>query len=198
MEYARPIAGSSYPQPYQLSRSKAFKQKLFTAPEATTFFAHPWEECKRARVRILRGTPTQESALARDMATRLDRLGDMVREDPFIRQLINERLKAALPALVERERHDVSPKIRATVTGWDTQETADRIELSIGRDPQCIRINGTLVGGVGGLLIYSLSHGLFSGANSLIPRRTEGPIRWRGRLADRRVRTCIWAPNRPS
>ena len=146
-------------------------------------------------MRILRGTPTQDPAWAQDMATRLDRFGDRVREDPFIRQMINERLKAALPALAERERHEVSTKIRETVTGWDTHETADRIELSIGRAPQCIQINGTLVGGVVGLRISSLSHGLFSGASSPVPRRTGGPIRW---LAGRRARTCVWAPNRPS
>lgn len=144
-----------------IKRTEAFKHKLLTAPEATTFFAHTWEECKRALVRILRGTPTQDPALARDVAKLLDRLGDMVREDPFIHQMIDERLKAALPALVERYRHDVSTKIRETVIGWDKQETANRIELYIGRDLQCMRINGTLVGGVVGLLIYSLSHGLF-------------------------------------
>ena len=76
----------------------------------------------------------------------MDRLGDRVQKDPFIRQLLNERLKAALPALVERERHDVSTTIRATDTGWDAQEPADRIELDVGRDLQYIRINDPLVG----------------------------------------------------
>ena len=154
-----------------IKRTEACKQKRRTAPEATTFFAHTWEECKRARGRLLRGTPPQDPALARDRAKLLDRLGDRVREDPFIRQMINEQLKAALPALAERERHEVSTKIRETVTGWDTHETADRIELSIGRDLQCIQINGTLVGGVVGLRISSLSHWLFSGAGSPVLRR---------------------------
>ena len=58
-----------------IKRTEAFKHKLLTAPEATTFFAHTWEECKRALVRILRGTPTQDPALARDVAKLLDRLG---------------------------------------------------------------------------------------------------------------------------
>ena len=85
----------------------------------------------------------------------------MVREDPFIRQMVNERLQAALPALVECERHDGSTKIRETVTGWDKQETANRIELDRGRDLQGMRMNGPLVGGVVGLRIDSRSHGLF-------------------------------------
>ena len=91
--------------------------------------------CEVDTLRVIRrGTPTQDPTWAQDRATRLDRLGDMVRADPFIRQMINERLQAARPALVERERHDVSAKIRETVSGWDKQETAARIELYIGRD----------------------------------------------------------------
>ena len=105
-----------------------------------------------------------------------------MREDPFIRQMVNERVKTALPALVERERHDGSAKIRETVRGWDKQETADRIKLDRGRDLQGIRMNGTLGGGVGGLRIDSLSHGLFSGFSSPVPRRKGGPVRWRLRL----------------
>ena len=97
-------------------------------------------------------------------------------------------MQAARPALVERERPDGSAKIRETVRGWDKHETADRIELDSGRDLQCIRINGTLGGGVVGLRIDSLSHGLFSGFSSPGPRRRGGPIRWRLWLASRWAR----------
>ena len=134
---------------------------------------------------IRRGTPPQDPAWAQDRATLLDRLGDRVQAEPFIRQRSNERLKMARPAPVERERPDGSAKIRETVTGWDKHETADRIELYIGRDLQGMRMNGTLVGGVVGLRIDSLSHGLFSGFSSPGPRRRGGPIRWRLWLASR-------------
>ena len=51
--------------------------------------------------------------------------------------------------------------IAATVQRWDTQETAERLELQVGRDLQFIRINGTLVGGFVGLVIYTLSELVF-------------------------------------
>ena len=47
--------------------------------------------------------------------------------------------------------------ISATVNRWDGRETAQRIELHVGRDLQFIRINGTVVGGLVGLLIHALS-----------------------------------------
>ena len=48
--------------------------------------------------------------------------------------------------------------IAATVEGWDAEETTDRIETQVGRDLQFIRINGTIVGGLAGLLIYTFGH----------------------------------------
>ena len=42
--------------------------------------------------------------------------------------------------------------------GWDAEETTDRIETQVGRDLQFIRINGTIVGGLAGLLIYTFGH----------------------------------------
>jgi uncharacterized membrane-anchored protein YjiN (DUF445 family) len=47
--------------------------------------------------------------------------------------------------------------ISSTVERWDTEETSRRVELQVGRDLQFIRINGTVVGALAGLLIYALS-----------------------------------------
>jgi uncharacterized membrane-anchored protein YjiN (DUF445 family) len=44
-----------------------------------------------------------------------------------------------------------------TIRRWDGQEAARRIELHVGRDLQFIRINGTLVGGLAGLIIHTLA-----------------------------------------
>ena len=46
--------------------------------------------------------------------------------------------------------------IATTVQRWDPADTSSRIELAVGRDLQFIRINGTVVGGLVGLVIYSL------------------------------------------
>ena len=46
---------------------------------------------------------------------------------------------------------------------WDAEETSHKIELQVGRDLQYIRINGTVVGGLAGLLIFALAHLIFPG-----------------------------------
>ena len=58
--------------------------------------------------------------------------------------------------VVEQERHQVADLISTTVERWDPQEASQRIELQVGRDLQFIRINGTIVGGLAGLVIYTL------------------------------------------
>jgi uncharacterized membrane-anchored protein YjiN (DUF445 family) len=56
-------------------------------------------------------------------------------------------------SLLEQHRHEVADLIAATVRDWDPQVAANRIELAVGRDLQFIRLNGTLVGGLAGLVI---------------------------------------------
>ena len=54
--------------------------------------------------------------------------------------------------------HEIGDLIAQTVAGWDPEATSRRFELAVGRDLQFVRINGTLVGGLVGLLIYTVWH----------------------------------------
>ncbi len=58
---------------------------------------------------------------------------------------------------VERYGTELTQVISHTVDRWDGKETAERVELQVGRDLQFIRINGTLVGGLIGMLIHAVS-----------------------------------------
>jgi len=58
--------------------------------------------------------------------------------------------------VVERYRHEIGDLIATTVAGWDPEATSQRFELAVGRDLQFVRINGTLVGGLVGLAIYTV------------------------------------------
>ena len=63
--------------------------------------------------------------------------------------------------MVENYRSEVSEIIATTVERWDGADTSRRIELQVGRDLQFIRINGTVVGGLAGVLIHAAGEGLF-------------------------------------
>jgi uncharacterized membrane-anchored protein YjiN (DUF445 family) len=67
---------------------------------------------------------------------------------------LNRWLREGLIYIVENHREALSDIISDTVEQWDGQSTARRIELHIGRDLQFIRINGTVVGGLVGVVLY--------------------------------------------
>jgi uncharacterized membrane-anchored protein YjiN (DUF445 family) len=70
---------------------------------------------------------------------------------------LDDFLTNFIAGVLEQHRHEVGDLIADTVKQWNPTLAADRIELAVGRDLQFIRLNGTLVGGLAGLLIYTLS-----------------------------------------
>ena len=86
----------------------------------------------------------------RDFATR-------VRTDDALHDSLEDRLVSGVVKAVDSYGHELTALISHTVGRWDAQDASDRIETFVGRDLQFIRINGTLVGGIVGLVIYSLA-----------------------------------------
>lgn len=81
-------------------------------------------------------------------------LAKTVLSDPAKARTYNETAQRLAVGAVESYGHEVSALIASTVERWDTKETVTRIEDQIGRDLQFIRINGTLVGGLVGVVLF--------------------------------------------
>jgi len=96
-----------------------------------------------------------DSTIRQRIATMAGALGQRLHSDAAIRAWINEQLEAAAPAAIERYREDIRRYIEQRVGEWNAHEMTDELERHIGRDLQFIRINGTLVGGLVGLLIHT-------------------------------------------
>ncbi len=77
--------------------------------------------------------------------------------DEAFRARLNAWLAARVGALTERHKHEVAAFVAAQVKSWDARQAVRAIELAIGKDLQYIRVNGTLVGGLVGLAIFSAS-----------------------------------------
>ena len=71
-----------------------------------------------------------------------------------VAEKLNGWLKQLLLYLVENYRDPLSEIVSETIEQWDPKATSRRIELAIGTDLQYIRLNGTVVGGLVGLLLY--------------------------------------------
>lgn len=113
-----------------------------------------WQDINDALARVAE----REEGAGLDAITRsLVAFGKAVQEDPALMAKVDKWVVEVATQLVDRYRDEVGKLITDTVAKWDPEATSQRIELAVGRDLQFIRINGTLVGGLAGLAIYTIS-----------------------------------------
>ena len=86
--------------------------------------------------------------------------GRRLATDETLQRRVDTWVTDAAVFLVDRYRHDIASIITETVERWDPAETTEKIELMVGRDLQYIRLNGTIVGSLAGLLIFTIAHAL--------------------------------------
>ena len=87
--------------------------------------------------------------------------GNNLRSDAELRESLDRRITGAAAFLADNYADEVTSIISETVERWDADEASDKIELMVGKDLQYIRLNGTVVGALAGLLIYTVSHLIF-------------------------------------
>jgi uncharacterized membrane-anchored protein YjiN (DUF445 family) len=139
-------------EPELRARVATITSALLEQPELALYLQDLWTEL----VGWLQGDLASEGSVLRQRAAvAIQRVGEKLQEDPEMQAWINAQLMQQAPRLVERYREDIRRHIVARVADWNTEEMTDELERNIGRDLQFIRINGTLVGGVVGLLIHA-------------------------------------------
>jgi uncharacterized membrane-anchored protein YjiN (DUF445 family) len=94
------------------------------------------------------------SELRMRMTTGLQHAGRRLAAEPELQRKIDSWVEGVVAYVVEHYRSEVSELIASTVERWDGQSTARKMELQVGRDLQFIRINGTIVGGLAGVMIH--------------------------------------------
>jgi uncharacterized membrane-anchored protein YjiN (DUF445 family) len=123
-------------------------------PAVRQFSATIWGDAKQALARYAERKETDPPGAVEQG---LMKLGNAVLADPELMTKVDHWILEAVLYAVEQFRGEVSHLISHTVGQWDAEETSKKIELQIGKDLQYVRINGTLVGGLVGLLLYSIS-----------------------------------------
>ena len=110
------------------------------------------------RAALQRDLADEHSAVARNVRAMGQWLGTSLAQDTALRGALNARLEKWVLGLAPDMAQFVAQHMEDTVQRWDAQEMSDLIELNIGKDLQTIRINGTVVGGLVGLVLYGVSH----------------------------------------
>lgn len=89
--------------------------------------------------------------------------GDRIQTDPELRASLDRRINGAVKFLAENYSGEVTAIISETIERWDAREASDKIELMVGKDLTYIRLNGTIVGALAGVVIYTVNQLLFGG-----------------------------------
>lgn len=113
-----------------------------------------WDEIKLSITNDLnRG---DESSIKNSISSLIQTFGNGIQEDPVMIDKINNFIKNDLLSILLNNKKVIGDLISSTVKSWDGKEVSEKLELEIGKDLQYIRINGTLVGGIIGLIIYGV------------------------------------------
>jgi len=140
--------------PQMQQQIDGLKHELINHPVAQELVRMSWRDLK---LTLLEQSVTSSSSLRRSIVVAVERFADLIEDNDEWYEKIENWMTEAVVALVGRYRHVIGEFVTQVVNSWDTQMTTRKIELQFGRDLQFIRINGTIVGGLVGLIIYSVS-----------------------------------------
>ena len=141
-----------------IARAETVKEQLMARDEVTRAAETAWKTLKRL---VLEGVDDPSSALRGRIGDTVVRIGESLRDDAELRDKVDNWVIRGAQHLVTEYGAEATTIITDTIQRWDAEEASRRIELHVGRDLQFIRINGTVVGALAGLVIYTVGQILF-------------------------------------
>ncbi|MFD8635734.1 MULTISPECIES: DUF445 domain-containing protein [unclassified Streptomyces] len=139
------------------ARVERLKSELLARDEVQDVITSAWTAI---RTMIISAAEDERSELRLRVRSSLISLGARLATDGRLQQKVEGWIEGAVVYVVTTYRTEITSLITDTVAAWDAEHTSRKIEAHIGRDLQFIRINGTVVGALAGLLIYTASRAL--------------------------------------
>ncbi len=135
------------------ARAEALKEEWLSDGAVADLANWIWDATRNA---VTGYATLEDGAEPGPLARGVSAFGASLLANPKLLSEIEEvGIQAALD-VIEKHRHEAADLIAQTVARWDPEATSKRLELAVGRDLQFVRINGALVGGLVGLLIYGI------------------------------------------
>ncbi|GGD61301.1 DUF445 family protein [Erythrobacter arachoides] len=130
------------------------KNDLLANPALSDWWMGVWERIRHSLIGMMR---QPGGAMGGQLGQSLAELGTALQGDPRLQWQVNRFARRTLVGVVNRYGEQIVSLVSATVKSWNPTTITDRIERAVGRDLQFIRINGTLVGGLVGLVLHGLT-----------------------------------------
>ncbi|MFK4082518.1 DUF445 domain-containing protein [Kribbella sp. NPDC020789] len=150
----RKLAVDLQNDPATMERFEAFKARMLTHPDMGSSLTAVWDSLRTA---LIDSIQDPSSALRVRGVKVIQDLGQRLQTDDVLRGKVDDRAAEAVSYVIRTYGNEIVSVISDTIARWDGREASARIELHVGRDLQFIRINGTVVGALVGLVIHTLS-----------------------------------------
>ena len=140
--------------PDMMARFEAFKRRMLSHPDLAPSLTAVWDAVRTALIGAINDP---EGPLRSRAAQAIKDLGKRLQTDDVLRARVDSRASEAVGYVIRTYGAEIVSVISDTIERWDGREASARIELHVGRDLQFIRINGTVVGALVGLVIHTVS-----------------------------------------
>ena len=145
------LANDLQTRPETRERVEAMKEQLLDNRSVGLWLDTLWQKGREA---VIRAARNPDAALAGKLGEILKTMGSTLEKDNRIRDAINQFARRAAVGMSASYGSSIVKLVSDTVRGWDAGTVTARLEAAVGRDLQYIRINGTLVGGLVGLVLH--------------------------------------------
>jgi uncharacterized membrane-anchored protein YjiN (DUF445 family) len=147
------LAADMQHDPEMRAKVEGLKNEIIANKAVTDWIDSMWE---RTRASMLKAARDPDATMAGKFGETIRQLGQTLQEDVRLKQTINQFARRAVVGAVASYGSSIVGLVSETIRGWDARTVTGRLEGAVGRDLQYIRINGTLVGGLVGLLIHTV------------------------------------------
>jgi uncharacterized membrane-anchored protein YjiN (DUF445 family) len=134
-------------------RVNRLRDEILDNPAMTRWIEGLWEQ---GRAALLKAVRDPEAALAGRLGEALRQLGASLQDDPTLKRTVNRFVRRTTVGMADSYGDGIVKLVSETIRSWDAQTITDRVENAVGRDLQYIRVNGTVVGGLVGVIIHAV------------------------------------------
>jgi uncharacterized membrane-anchored protein YjiN (DUF445 family) len=145
------LANDLQTRPETRERVEAIKEQLLDNRSVSLWLDTLWQKGREA---VIRAARNPDAVLAGKLGEILKSMGGTLEKDARIRAAINQFARRAVVGMAASYGEQIVRLVSDTIRGWDARTVTARLEAAVGRDLQYIRINGTMVGGLVGLILY--------------------------------------------
>ena len=147
------LANDLQTRPETRERVEAIKEQLLDNKSVSLWIDTLWQKGREA---IIRAARNPDAAFAGKLGEILKSMGSTLESDVRIRAAINQFARRAVVGMSASYGGSMVKLVSETIRSWDARTVTARLEAAVGRDLQYIRINGTLVGGLVGLVLHAV------------------------------------------